>query len=97
MSGPTGGGEVILRLNIDTPAPRCSKVRTDQHVVIENTTDLVARVRLGAVTGVVPAHGTYRFARTAGQLLGEGLFYLQCAGIYAAAGSDCIGLQISDG
>ena len=53
--GPFAGGVATLKINVDTPAPRCLKIRTSQKLRVLSAIKRVARVRVGGISFNVPA------------------------------------------
>jgi len=81
------GAEATVRVNSDTPSPRCQKVRPGQHLRIINATDRSVRARLAQIDVTIPPGGEWADDRPFGTYLAPGVHSLALSA-YAGGGAE---------
>jgi hypothetical protein len=81
------GAAATVRVNSDTPSPRCQRVQPGQHLLIVNKTDRPVRARLAQFDVTIPPQGEQAIDQPFGTYLAPGVHTLALSA-YAGGGAE---------
>jgi hypothetical protein len=78
---------VSIRLNIDVPNPRCTKISPDQKLTLINATDQKISLNYFSYQSQIPVGGSYTFPQAAGLFLAPGVHRITTS-LYSGSGPE---------